>query len=268
VSQEPQNYRAASRFLAGLSAIVRLDDRDYPCQAGTLSRHGVDIAGELPPRLPGHVSLTLASAAGDLEFTAVARVVQIREGDEGTCVVGVEFPPLGDADQGILDALLARVIEGGTPAALANLSTGASPQEARRALEAIPVAHRISLAVRAQPRERSFLRHDPIPQVLEALARNPMTSLTEVRTLARTRHITPAALEIIAEDPRWRTNEDLRIILASHPNVAVPLAWRLAATLSDAGLDRLLRQPGLNTPLRKLLASHGGRDRLRRGPTR
>ena len=253
-----------TRFLAGLSGVVRLEGRDHPCQAGTLSRHGVDLGGAFPTRLPAQLSLTLSSAAGDLEFCVIARVVQVRDTEEGTRVIGVEFPPLNDAEQSLLDALLARVIEGGTPAGLSGLSTGAAPQEVRRALENISLAHRINLAARAQPRERAFLRQDPHPQVLEALARNPMTSLAEVRALVQNRQITPATLEIIAADRRWKNNEDLKIVLVSHSNIPLPLATKIAATLSNLGIDRLLRQPGLNRSLRDTIISYGGRDRLRR----
>jgi hypothetical protein len=83
--------------------------------------------------------------------------------------------------------------------------------------------------------------------------RNPNILLPEILALARVRHLSPATVTWMAEDPRWAANEELKILLATHPRVTFATAEKLVTTMSEAALRRVIRRPGLQQGVRKRL---------------
>ncbi|MBZ5639500.1 MAG: PilZ domain-containing protein [Acidobacteriia bacterium] len=239
------------RFQAGLPAVLFEAGGEHPCTAIDLSRTGVLLVGELEAPAGPQVEFTIRSQAGDLEQRFAGRVIRVGTGVKGEGTrIAVEFLPLDPRGKDILESLLARVMEGLAPASIEALRPGAPPNEVRQALNSVPLAQRIALAARAGPREREFLRQDQHPQVLEALARNPNLLLAEARALATVVHVTPSTLEVLATDPRWSQDEEIRIFIATHPQVPIPLAESLAARLEPPALRRILSRPSLNALLR------------------
>jgi hypothetical protein len=123
----------------------------------------------------------------------------------------------------------------------------------------LPVSHRISLAARAGPRQREFLRRDQHPQVLEALTHNPNLLLAEARALAASPNLTQATIDVLAADPRWAHDDELRIALAVHPSASIPFTERIVAQLQEPALRRLLARPSLNMALRDKIVKRLGR---------
>ena len=74
--------------------------------------------------------------------------------------------------------------------------------------------------------------------------------LAEARALATVVHVTPSTLEVLATDPRWSQDEEIRIFIATHPQVPIPLAESRAARLEPPALRRILSRPSLNALLR------------------
>src|SRR5262245_2644846 len=147
-----------ARFAAGLPAAVHLPKNDYPCMASNLSRSGALLLGRFP-RLTGYrVELSIRHPQGDVDLRLAGRVVRTRDSDDGRQKLALQFVELTAERQEALEVLLARIIGGLSPAPIEALKPGATPDEVRRALELVPLPHRISLAVRANPRERAFLR--------------------------------------------------------------------------------------------------------------
>jgi hypothetical protein len=72
---------------------------------------------------------------------------------------------MDDARRDALEALLARLLETPAVVSLDSLKPGASPQDIKSALEAIPLPQRIALASRAGLKEREHLRLDANPSV-------------------------------------------------------------------------------------------------------
>jgi hypothetical protein len=254
MKQDTQSGRGASRFLAGLSATVHYRGLDYDCVVETLSRTGLLLAGDLPWPEDPEVRVALASAAGDLELEFMGRVVHVfRDEESRQTRVGLEFTELSDAQRTVLTSIAARVIEGMNPAPLQRLGQSASLKEIKVALEEIAIPQRIALAQRAQLTDRRFLLHDTNLQVLEALARNPLISLMEIKKLARMPQILPSTIEIMAEDRRWASDEELQILLAAHPRVNVQVAEAIVDKMNIRALRKVMRAPGLNPLLRQKL---------------
>jgi hypothetical protein len=57
----------------------------------------------------------------------------------------------------------------------------------------------------------------------------------------------------MAEDLRWTGNEELKILLATHPRVTFATAEKIVSSMSEAALQRLLRRSGLQPGVRKKL---------------
>jgi hypothetical protein len=234
-----------------LPAVLREHEKDYGCTAVDLSRTGVLLVGEIPTPDRPEIEFAILSHAGDLEQRFVGRVARIEAGGEGKGTrLAVEFLALDLAQKDVLELLLSRVLERQAPARLESVRPGAPPGEVRKALELVPLPLRIALASRGNPRERELLRQDTHSQVIEALARNSNLLLAEARALASIPHALPPTLEILAADPRWSKDEEMRILLATHPRIPLPLAERLSADLKKPALRKMLSRPALNPALR------------------
>lgn len=246
--------RGASRFLAGVPAVLHYHGRDYPCAAHNLSRTGLLLVGEIPWPSDAEVELTVRSAGGDLELRVRGTVQHVDAEPESQAThIGIEFRQVGDPEKVVLESLVCRVIGGQVPAALAGLPAGASEHQIREALLQVAVAQRIALALRAMPKERELLLLDPNPQVLEALVRNPNLLHHEVRSLLRFPTLLPSTLDILARDPKW-ADEELKILIATHPRTPASQAEKLLSSVSPLGLRNALQRPGLNPDLRLRLA--------------
>jgi hypothetical protein len=109
------------------------------------------------------------------------------------------------------------------------------------------------LSSRAGPKEREFLRSDTHPAVLEALARNPNLSVAEARALAASLNLMSGTLDSLANDPRFKGDEELRMAVAIHPRVSLFTAERVTADFKVPQIKKLLAKPGLNQFLREKL---------------
>jgi len=250
----PRTTRA-SRFHAGLPASIWTGGAPpggHGCRLSNLSRTGALLTQA--PRLPSgsRIGLNLQSPGRGLSFRLDARVARTAVGDDGE-QLGVAFLDVSDAQARQLKAFLARIVESGSPGLLRELNGDERPEDLAEILSQIPLTQRVTLAARANQAERRILFSDASPQVHAALVRNPRTRLEEILALVARPGVVAPTLEIIARDPRWRSHEDLRVRLASHPGTTLQLAERVATTLTPRGRERLLRQPGLSEPLRRKL---------------
>lgn len=237
--------------MGGVSTVLHDADGDHPCEAMDLNRLGIMLLGDFSPPVDPEVRLTLESTAGDLVVHARGRVAHSQKDEEGHTQLGLEFLEFEESEKKTLEALISRTIEGRAPAALARLGNDAAPEDVEKALSTIPLPHRIQAAIRAFSREREIFFQDDSPQVLEALARNPNITMPEIVSLVRKMKILPSTLDVIAKDPRWAGNEELKILVATHPRVTLPTAQRLVNQLSDLGLRKVIRKPGLHPALRQ-----------------
>ena len=242
-----------TRFAAGLPAVLHLQKNDYECVAYNLSRSGALVVGRFLPNLAGYrVEVTIRYPQGGLSVRLAGRVVRA-EHEEGDDHLALEFMELDAAKQDTLEILLARVIEGHSPAPIEALRPGAPVQEVRRALEQVPLPHRISLATRATPREREFLCQDMHPQVLEALVRNPNLRLPEARALATVPHLQPSTLELLSRDPRWINDEEINCAIVAHPRTPLVLAMKIVDKLKPPAIKKLIQRPGVPPSIRTQL---------------
>jgi len=241
-----------SRFLSGLSVTVNDGVTDHACEAIDLSRTGAQLFGTLSLPTLSEVGLTIESSAGDLRLVIRGRLAHVANEEDGIRL-GVQFLVLSDEQGKTLEALIARVLECTAPAPIRRLSSDATPAEIVDALQKIPVPHRMLLAGRGQAAERGFLMHDPNPQVLEALTRNPSMNLAEIRALARLTRLLSSTLERISKDERWRNDEELKVIVATHPRAGFPLVEAICKQLSPPALQKVVRESGLNQELKARL---------------
>lgn len=251
------------RFAAGVPATLRYRGEEYACEAHNLSRNGALLKGAFPRPIDNAVEFSLRSPHGEISIDLLrGRVVRVSEEEDGQVIcLGLEFLDLSDQDRDRLEKLIARLIEGHAPAQLEKLRPGAPAHEVRKALEAIPLAHRIALASHANPKERAFLKEDQHPKVLESLARNPNLLIAEARALLQSIHLIPSTLELLANDSRWKQDQELRILIATHKNTPVVLAERLVRDMPVPMLKQVMQRPGLNPTLRTKLTRRLARGR-------
>lgn len=254
MSEKPDEKRIGYRFLAGLKASVTLESTAIPCQAVDLHRAGVMLDGVLDAVRDSAAFVSLSSSSEDLRFECRGRVTHVERNDEtGRTRIGIQFDALDDSRRQNLEYLVARVVEGMSPAPLAHLSRGASVDEIREALKSIPLAHRITVAQKALAPERKFLFHDDSNLVIEAMCRNPQLTLPEVLRVLRIPTLLPTTLELLSRESRWTGNEEIKIMIATHPRVTFPVADRLVRTLSLPGIRKVIRLPGLNPAIKDRL---------------
>ena len=253
--------RKDSRFLAGIKASVGFETKPVACQAVDLHRQGVLVEGEFDKQTRSEATIHLESTAGDLTLETRGKVAHVSENPEtGKTRLGIEFGSLAKDQQETLERLLSRVIEGTHPAAFAQLDRNASEAEIRDALSKVSLAHKITLAQRAQLLERRFLMHDDVPLVIEAICRNPQLTEPEVVNVLRRNDILPTTLELLSRDSRWTSSEEFRIAIATHRHVTFLVAERMVKNLSLVAIRKVLRNPGLNPAIKaKIVQSIPGK---------
>lgn len=240
------------RFQAGLPATVHEAASQYSCEALDLNREGVLLVGQLPRPESRAIDIAIRSVSGDLELRCTARVARFTQQDDAAHI-GVRFGELDDEQRQVLEALVARVLEGIAPAPLATLHPASTPAEIRAALEKIPVHQRVAVAKRAMAQERQYLKYDLNPRVLEGLARNPNTNAREIEALLRFPDHLPTTLDVIARDARWQRDADILLHVATHPRVPLETAERLIEGMDRRQRQRALQASGLNPVLRERL---------------
>lgn len=256
--------RSSPRFSTGIHARLRIGEAGHTCRVHDLSRTGALLEGRLPRAEGGErVEVILSDPTGNLEVALSARIARVDRVGAGETRIAVAFDTPADDAQRQLEALVSRVLEARTVVPLDDLPENAAPAEIRRALASIPLAHRVALATKGKPRERQLLLLDTHPNVLEALARNPNLAAPEARELAKLRHLLATTLELLARDRRWRDDEDIKVAIATHHRVPVPLADSLLSEMKPPALRKALASPSLNDALRRKILywlAHPGRS--------
>ncbi len=247
--------RQGYRFPTGLPAELHDGGQTIPCGARNISRSGVLLVGPLPTPSATVVELTVRSATGTLAVRLSGRVVRVDpDAEEGGTLIALEFVDMDDARRAALESFIARILESQTVGPLSSLKPGAPPPEVRKVLGAIPLSLRIALATRVVPvKDREFLRLDTNPAVLEALVHNPNVTVVEARAIAESPYLMPGTIDALANDLRFKGDEELRMTLAVHPRVSLATAEKITADFKVRQLKKLLAKPGLNQILREKL---------------
>lgn len=247
--------RQGFRFRIGVPAEVRRGEATVPCDAQNISRSGVLLIGAFTAIPNETLEFSLKAPSGNLSVELSGRVTRVTPNpDGGGVTVGIELVNMDDPRRDALDVLLARLLEApSTATSLENLKPGSPPQEIKRALEGIPLPQRIGLATRAGTKEREYLRFDTNPAVLEQLVRNPSFTVAEARALATSAYLTSGTLDTLAQDMRFKDDEEVRFAVACHPRVSSSTAEKVTADLKVPQLKKLLAKPGLNQILREKL---------------
>ncbi len=231
------------------------DGSETACSAVNLSRSGMLLTG--PSAWPDgdDFRVIMSTPAGDLHAAAMVRRVRLSPATaDRSSTMAVEFVALSPVEREGLEFLIQRLFEGRSAAPrLPDLPPSAAPHEIRKALESVSLMHRIGMASRAGPRERETLLHDHNPQVLDALARNPMLLLSEARTIASSPNVVPGTLATLSNDSRWGEDDEIRVAIVANPRVAVAVAERLIGRMNPAARRRALQKPGIQAGIRTIL---------------
>jgi hypothetical protein len=246
--------RHGYRIRKGVHAELNVGSRTIECEAQNLSRSGVLLVGDLQGQPEETLELALIPPTGSLKLHLSGRVIRVEPDPNGAGVrMALEFVDMDDSRRDAVEVFVARLLEAPAATSFEHLKPGAPPQEIKKALEAIPLAQRISLSSRAPLKDREILRLDSNPAVLEALVRNPGLGVEEARALAASAYLMPGTLDALASDVRFKDDEAVRMAVAVHPRVSVPTAERVTADFKAPQLKKLLAKPGLSQALREKL---------------
>ena len=247
-------HRHANRFRTGIHAELDDGGRTIACEVQNISRSGVLLLGVPSASSAGAIDFTLRAPTGSLAIRLSGRVIRVEPDVEADGLrIALEFVDMDDSRRDAVEVLLARILEAPTVGPFDGLKPGALPQEIKKALESIPLPQRIALSSRAGLKDREFLRSDTHPAVLEALARNPNLTVAEARALAASLNLMSGTLDSLANDPRFKGDEELRMAVAIHPRVSLFTAEKVTADFKVTQIKRLLAKPGLNQILREKL---------------
>ncbi len=247
-------HRQGYRFKTGVRAELHDNGRIFACEAQNISRSGVLLVGDFPEPQSDTVELALNAPTGSLTVRLKARVIRSQPRAEGRePSLALEFVEMDDSRRDAIEVLVARLLETQAAGPLDGLKPGSPPQEIKAALEAIPLSQRIALSSRTGVKEREYLRFDSNPAVLEALAHNPSLGVVEARALAGSTFLLSGALDSLANNPRFKDDEELRMAIAVHPRVSITTAEKVTANFKVPQIKKLLAKPGLNQILREKL---------------
>jgi hypothetical protein len=242
------------RFPAAVPATVNQGSRSIPCSAENLSRTGVLLVGRFPAPALERLDFTLKTSSGSLEIQLAGRVARIEHDPERQEThLALAFVDMDAAKQDALEVFLARLLESHPPGSLETLKPGAAPHEIKKVLESIPLPQRIALAQRAELKQREILRQDQHPAVLDSLVRHPNLTVAEARAIAASPFLQSGTIDLLAADTRFKSDDELRMALATHARVSMITAERLTADFKGPQIKKILTRPGLNLLLRDKL---------------
>ena len=255
MSGHPEDsHRQGYRFRTGVHGEIQDNGRKFACEAQNVSRSGVLLVGNLSELSADTVDFVLNAPTGSLSIRLRGRVIRTQPNAEGGGVsIALEFVDMDDSRRDALEVLLARLLEAPTAGGLEGLKPGATPQEIKATLEGIPLPQRIALSSRTGLKDREYLRLDTNPAVLEALAHNPNLGVVEARALAGSSFLMSGTLDSLANNPRFKDDEELRMAIAVHPRVSISTAERVTTSFKVPQIKKLLAKPGLNQILREKL---------------
>jgi len=245
--------RRGFRFPAGVAASFRENEQVVPCAVVNVSRSGVLLVGTFPTPASDVLDLILKTPNGQMTIELRGRIIRVTSDPAGETQLAIEFFDVDSAKQDTLEVFLARLLESPQPGPLESLRPNAPQPEVKKALESIPLPQRIALAQRADLKQREFLRLDQHPAVLESIVRNPNLTLPEARAISSNTLLTASAIDLLAGDPRFKSDEELRMTLATHAKVTIATAERLTADFKPPQIKKLLARPGVNPMLRDRL---------------
>jgi hypothetical protein len=254
MSNSENSPRHGYRFRSGVPAKIYDGGRTIACEAQNISRSGVLLVGNFPVPSASAVEFELGAPTGHVTLRLSGRVIRVEPDADGEGLrIALEFLDMDASRRDALELLLARLLEAPAAGPFDGLKPGAPFPEVKKALEAIPLPHRIALSSRAGLKEREILRLDTNPAVLEALVRNPSLGVAEARAIATSQYLMSGTLDSLANDPRFKGDEELRMAVALHPRVSMSTAERVTADFKVPQIHKLLGKPGLNQILREKL---------------
>lgn len=248
------NSRQGNRIRTGIPAEIHYGGKKIACEVRNISRGGVLLVGDLEAPSTATLDFVIILPPGGLELRLSGSVIRFESDVEGGGQrLALALVEMDESRRAAMEVLLARLLETLTAGPFDRLKPGATIQEIKKALEAVPLPQRISLASRAGVKDREILRWDTHVAVLEALARNVNLTLMEARGIAASTFLTSVTLDALANDPRFKSDEELRMLVAVHPRVALSTAEKVTADFKTPQLRKLLTRPGLSQMLRDKL---------------
>ena len=246
--------RKGYRFPAGVPATFQDDGRTVECVAVNVSRSGALLSGTFPVPGSDRLEVTLKTPNGSYSVLLPVRIIRVdSEPSTGESRLAVEFDGIDAARQDAVEVFLARLLESQPATTLDGIKPGASTLEIKKALEGIPLTQRVTMAQKADTKQRELLRQDTHVAVLDALIRNSNFTVAEARALSASPYLQSGSIDLMANDPRFRNDDELRVALATHPKVSPFTAERLTSGLKPPEIRKLLARPGLSPALRDKL---------------
>jgi hypothetical protein len=246
--------RKGYRFPAGVPATFQDDGHAVECVAVNLSRSGALLSGVFPVPGSGRLDVMLRTPSGGFSIQLPARIIRVDgDGASGESRLAIEFEDMDATRRDAIEVFLARLLESQPTTSLDGVKPGASPLDIKKALEAIPLTQKVTMAQKADAKQRELLRYDTHVAVLDSLIRNSNFALAEARALASSPYLQTGTIDMLANDPRFRNDDELRLTLATHPKVSPFTAERLTSALKPPEIRKLLARPGLSPSLRDKL---------------
>lgn len=246
--------RKGYRFPAGVPVTYQDDGRTVECVAVNLSRSGALLSGNFSVPGSDRLEVTLKTPNGGFSVALPIRIIRVdSDPATGESRLAVEFEGLDAAQRDAVEVFLARLLESQPTTSLDGLKPGASALEIKKALEGIPLTQRVTMAQKADAKQRELLRQDTHVAVLDALIRNSNFTSAEARALATSPYLQTGSIDLLANDPRFKGDDELHVTLATHPKVSPFTAERVTSGLKPPEIRKLLARPGLSPALRDKL---------------
>ena len=124
----------------------------------------------------------------------------------------------------------------------------------QRLVERLPglaIGEKLAIARGASPSVVAVLRQDPTPRVIAALLENPRLTEGALLPLAASEHALPAALAVLAGNPRWSARYPLRLALCRNPRTPLGSVLPLLPLLLKRDLEAVAADTRLLLPVRR-----------------
>ncbi|MFQ5766614.1 MAG: hypothetical protein ACE5ID_01325 [Acidobacteriota bacterium] len=246
-------------FRLPLPARFSFGGRTFQCSelAVELDPLGVRLATQMDLAVGSSGSVTLVSSRWDDPFTLQGEIAEIKKQDGSPeAEILIRFLDPGQMDRTRLERL-ATGRAGSVPEAIRR-----SAREAGRSLlqelHRRPVNQKVMFALQARRREFEAVIKDGNPTVLLRLMENPRLERKDIVAILKDPRTPPRLLAAVAQDNRFKGDEEIRASLCAHPLMPMEGALSLLGTLSAARLKMLAENRSLRPALRQKAKQKAG----------
>lgn len=130
-------------------------------------------------------------------------------------------------------------------------NTPEDDRQVLRKLSTLSVSHKIKLALKGNKEVRSALIKDPNKLVCTSVIKSPRIQEAEVASIASMRSVNDEVLRLIATNPEWTKNYNIKTTLVNNPKCPLPISMQFLKQMRPNELKVVAKNKNVSQQLQR-----------------